>query len=433
MRFRPISLLHVEVEPGGSRLSVGRLAWRDRVAYFEYDPAFLARGMELSPFRLRLAPGVVEGPTRPFDGLHGLFNDSLPDGWGRLLMDRRLHQLGLHPGQLTPLDRLAWVGARGMGALIYRPEHPPLARDGDPAIDLDKLAEEAGRVLDDSPRAVLDELLTVGGSPHGARPKALVGLSADHSRLIHGVGEVPDGFAHWLVKFRAAGDPIDVGAVEHAYAAMAREAGVDMPPTMLFPAKKGPGFFGAMRFDREHNQRVHTHTACGLLNASHVHPSLGYSDLLKATRSLVRHQAAVEQMFVRMVFNVLAFNRDDHTKNHSFLMRPDGTWRPSPAYDVTFSMGHGGEHALDVAGEGRNPGLEHILRVADEVGIGRAKANEIVDRVRPAVARWPEFADISGVSRQSAASIDRTLNGVRKPIRRVTLPRSPAPGERKPR
>lgn len=441
-KFRPIALLNVEIDIGNGVQQVGRLAWRDRVAYFEYDNTFLSSGLELSPFKLRLAPGLVNGPPQIFEGLHGLFNDSLPDGWGRLLMDRQLYKIGLHPSQMTPLDRLAWVGAHGMGALVYRPEHPPLAEDDDDAIDLDKLADQSREVLKDNPKAVLDALIKAGGSPQGARPKALVGLASDHSHLIHGVDDLPPGYEHWLVKFRAVNDPIDIGAVENAYAEMARAAGVDMPPTKLFPAKKGPGYFGIKRFDRIHNQRVHMHTISGLLNASHIHASIDYSTLLKATRSLVRQQVAVEQMFTRMAFNVFAFNRDDHTKNHSFLMAADGVWKLSPAYDVTFTMA-GGEHALDIAGEGRRPGVEHILAVADDVGVDKARAKEIMDRVRHAVSRWPEFADFSGVSDKMISAIDKPLNGARKlakkpkrepsPDAKINTQPEPLPRGRKPK
>lgn len=416
--FRPITVLRVELVLDGERRSVGRLAWRDRVIYFEYDAAFLATRLELSPFRLKLGPGVVEGPTAVFERLHGLFNDSLPDGWGRLLMDRKLRQVGIQPDQLTPLDRLAWIGGHGMGALTYRPEHPALAGAGD-AIDLDRLAEQSRMVLEDSPKAVLDELLSIGGSPQGARPKALVGVSVDGGSLIHGVDDLPDSYEHWIVKFRSSTDPSDVGAVEQAYAAMAREAGVTMPPTALFPAKRGAGYFGIKRFDRRGNRRVHILTASGLLDIDHTLPSLGYGGLLKATRSLTRRQSEVEQVFTRMVLNVFARNRDDHTKNHSFLMEADGGWFVSPAYDVTFSSGPGGEHALDVAGEGRDPGAEHIHAVADEVGVSRKVAVAVIDRVRMVVDRWPGFARDSGVSKRMASSIDRVLNGVRTRGRRV--------------
>jgi serine/threonine-protein kinase HipA len=419
--FRPITVLNVEMVLNGARRQVGRLAWRDRVIYFEYDSAFLSTRIELSPFGLKRAPGVIEGQPTVFERLHGLFNDSLPDGWGRLLMDRKLHQVGIQPNQLTPLDRLAWIGGHGMGALLYRPEHPGLTGGGE-GVDLDRLADQSRMVLEDKPKAVLDELLRIGGSPQGARPKALVGVSVDGGSLIHGVDDLPDNYEHWIVKFRSSTDTADVGAIEHAYAAMAREAGVAMPPTALFPAKKGPGYFGIKRFDRSGNRRLHMHTASGLLNIDHTLPSLGYDGLLRAARSLTRRQSEVEQVFARMVFNVFAHNRDDHTKNHSFLIAEDGGWYASPAYDVTFSSGPDGEHALDIAGEGRNPGVGHIHAVANEVGVGKKEAAAIIDRVKMAVDRWPVLATGSGVSDKMASAIDRVLNGARKRKREPRLP-----------
>jgi serine/threonine-protein kinase HipA len=416
--FRPITALRVELAITSQSLTVGRLARRDRVIYFEYDTAFLTTKLELSPFRLPLASGVFEGPETVFERLHGLFNDSLPDGWGRLLMDRKLSQTGIPPGQLTPLDRLAWVGRHGMGALTYNPEHPARP-DAKGAIDLDRLAAQSRLVLEDNPKAVLDELLKAGVSPHGARPKALVGVPAGGESLIHGVDDLPDDYEHWIVKFRAVSDPIDAGAVENAYAEMAREAGVDMLPTRLFPAKKGPGYFGIKRFDRVGNRRLHMQTVSGLLNLDHTLPSLAYSGLLKATRMLTRRQAEVDQMFARMVFNVLAHNRDDHSKNHSFLMAEDGRWYASPAYDVTFASGPGGEHALAVGGEGRNPGADHIRAVAKDAGVTERTAAAVIERVKASVERWPAFASGNGVSKTMAAAIDLTLNGVR--------PRRPKP------
>ena len=428
MKFRPIAALRVEMAVKGETLVVGRLAWRDRVIYFEYDKAFLSTGLELSPFRLRLAPGLIEGPEAVFERLHGLFNDSLPDGWGRLLMDRKLSQVGIPPGALTPLDRLAWVGRHGMGALVYHPEHPALG--GTPgAIDLDRLADQAKMVIADNPKAVLDELIKVGGSPQGARPKALVGYAVDGACLLHGVDDIPDNYEHWIVKFRAASDSIDIGAIEHAYAKMACDAGVNMPQTELFPASRGPGYFGVRRFDRNGNQRLHMHTISGLLNLDHTLPSLGYAGMIKAARQLTRRQADVDQAFLRMVFNVFAHNRDDHTKNHSFLMEDDGQWALSPAYDVTFSSGPGGEHALDVHGEGRNPGVDHIRAVAKDVGVAEKAAATITERVRTSVDRWPEFASGAGVSKKMSFLIDGRLNGVRQrrpgPKAVATQPRDP--------
>jgi serine/threonine-protein kinase HipA len=341
------------------------------------------------------------------------FNDGLPDGWGRLLRDRKLRQLNIQPQLLTQLDRLAWVGSRGMGALVYRPEHDALVKDTNDVIDLDRLSEQSRKVLDDNPRAVLDELYKVGGSPQGARPKALVGYTPGIERLISGVDDLPSGYEHWLVKFPASSDTIDTGAIEQAYADMARSAGVIMPPTMLFPAKKGPGYFGTKRFDRDGNSRIHMHAVSGLLNADHTFSSITYEDLLKVTLLLTRRQAEQEQVFLRMIFNVLAHNRDDHTKNHSFLMSQTGQWSASPAYDVTFSEGPDGEHSLLIANEGRRPGEGHILQVAKAIGIDHKFAHAAIERVRNAVDGWPKFAAQTGVSRSMKAEIDLKLNGDR--------------------
>ncbi len=406
----PVETIHVEMETEGALRHVGDIVRRDRVLYFAYDPAFRALGLELSPFRMRPGTDLYEGPRGLFDGLHGVFNDSLPDGWGRLLLDRKLREGGILPGSLTPLDRLAMVGSRGMGALRYRPEHPQRARARKPHIDLDELAESARLVLEDDADVVIDHLLALGGSSSGARPKALVGLSADGRRLVHGVDDLAPGFEHWIVKFRAREDPVDIGAIEHAYALMSQEAGVDMPETALFPSKRGPGHFGIRRFDREGNRRVHMLTACGLLHADHRMPSIGYVELLKATRLLTRREAEVDRMFARMVFNVLAHNRDDHTKNHSFVMAEDGTWSVAPAYDVTFSAGPGGYHALLVGSDVRDPGIDEIRSVAAAADVRDAVVRACIDRTLAAVARWPEFAEASGVSRSMLDQVDATIN-----------------------
>jgi serine/threonine-protein kinase HipA len=283
-------------------------------------------------------------------------------------------------------------------------------------VDLNRLAGQSAAVLKDKPKAALDALLKIGGSPQGARPKVLLGVSAGMDDLIHGVDDLPEGYAHWIVKFRAAADPVDIGAIEHAYAEMARAAGADMPPTALFPASTGPGYFGIRRFDRVGNNRLHMHTASGLLNLDHTLPSLGYDGLIKTTRILTRRQTDVDQLFVRMVFNVYAHNRDDHTKNHSFLMSEDGAWALSPAYDVTFAAGPGGEHALSVHGEGKAPTITHIRAVARNVGVGDKVATASIERVEAAVERWPDFAKLHGVSRKSAVTIEQRLKSTRRSL-----------------
>ena len=406
----PIS--HMEVRIAGEM--VGRLVWHQRRAHFEYDRDFLEKGTEISPFRLPLRTGVQEAPPEPFQGLHGVFNDSLPDGWGRLLIDRKLRLNGIKPDALTPLDRLAFVGTHGMGALTYHPHYRASADDGTSFIDLDRLAEDARHVLVNDASAVIEQLLRLGGSPQGARPKALIGVSKDKSRIIHGEDDLPSDYEHWLVKFRAPEDAEDVGAVELAYAEMARLAGIDMPETYLFPAAQGPGHFAIKRFDRAGNGRLHMQTVSGLLNADHRLPSLTYNDLLKLTRTLTRDQKAVDQIFIRMLFNILAHNRDDHTKNHSFLMAADGNWTVSPGYDLTNSAGPGGEHSLAISGEGRKPTLGHILKAAKDGGIAESKITDMIDKTVTAIDRWPELAEQSGVGPETTASIASELTAIRQ-------------------
>ncbi len=411
-KFKPINLLAVDLEIG-EPLRVGRLAYIDREIIFEFDPEFPVDTLNLSPFLLKPALGssIIRGPEGHFEGLHGVFNDSLPDGWGRLLMDRKLRDMGIRPSQLTPLDRLAWIGSKGMGALSYRPEHPELTKgDARTWVDLDEVAEASRIVLEDRPEAVFDYLLQVGGSPQGARPKALVGLALDGSSIMHGEENLPEGYEHWLVKFGAHGDISEVGLIEKSYADMAQEAGVLMPATKVLPSKSGPGYFGIKRFDRNGNRRIHMHTICGLLHADFRLPSIGYEELLKATQVLTRRQSDVEQMFLRMVFNVCAHNRDDHTKNHSFLMDQTGDWRLSPAYDVIFSDGPGGEHTLDIAGEGKNPGLKDIRKVGATVGLSKATIAECVDRVMASVSKWTQIADKNGIPKKVADEIASVLN-----------------------
>lgn len=408
----PIRLLHVELEGYGPTRQVGRLAWHERRALFEFNPGFLASGIALSPLHLRLQPNVLTAIPGLFDGLHGVFNDSLPDGWGRLLLDRHLRAQGLSPGALTPLDRLAYVGHRGMGALTYQPEHAQQMPSQTHALDLDDLAKDAQLVLAGETVDVLERLMELGGSSAGARPKVLIGLSDDRRSVVHGVDTLPPGHAHWLVKFRNQSDPDDMGALEVAYAAMAQLAGIQQNPVTLLPSKTGHGHFATLRFDRVGERRVHVHTACGMLHADHRLPSIGYETLLKATRALTKNQADVDQMFRRMVFNVLAHNRDDHTKNHAFLLREDGAWTVAPAYDLTFSDGPAGEHALDVAGEGRAPRLAQLLEVAKKTGVAAKTANACVAEVRAAVAAWPTIARDTGVSTASARRVTEALQRV---------------------
>jgi serine/threonine-protein kinase HipA len=209
-------------------------------------------------------------------------------------------------------------------------------------------------------------------------------------------------------------DPKDVGCIEYAYHLMAIEAGLDVPEARLFPSRKGPGFFGVKRFDRKQGQCIHMHSISGLLHADHRLPSLDYETIMKATLLLTQEVKECEKQFRNAVFNVLTHNRDDHSKNFSYLMDAQGQWNVSPAYDLTFSSGPSREHSTLVMGEGKNPTLEHLLKLATGIGITQRKAKEIVYEVFSAVEQWPDFAEKSGVSKVQKNEIEKVLKAVWK-------------------
>ena len=393
---------------GGDIQTVGRLGYVDRVARFEYDDAFLASDLEISPVHHRA--DIARRPFPPYDpavfeGMHGVFHDSLPDGWGRLLMDRRARELGIDPAALTPLDRLAWVGDRGIGALCYAPD-ADVWNAVESALDLDSLAAETHGVLAGHASDVIAELGRLGGSPGGARPKVMVAIGRQDGAVY---GTAPPGgeHRHYLVKFRGHADSEDAARIEQAYADMARAAGVRVPETRLIAGNGGQHYFTSRRFDRGGTGRLHAHTASGLLYADFRLPSLDYSTLIALTRSVTRDRRETSAMFALAAFNVLAHNRDDHARQFTFLMARDGLWRLAPAYDLTFSNGPGGEHATSVLGRGKRITRQHLLELGRHADLSPAAAARIVDHVSTAVADWDRFArkwDVGAASRRKIAA-----------------------------
>ena len=394
MRLTQIDQLIVFYEPEqGRRIKVGRLARdKQRQILFEYDASFLGAKLALSPFKLPLVPGVVVGKSDVLDGLMGVFDDSLPDGWGRLLIDRRAAELGLSAGSLSPLDRLALVGARAMGALVYEPE---TAIEDPTIVKLAELAKETETVLQGAGGADLERLIAVGGSPQGARPKVLIQLSPT-GEVHFGARNIEPGFTAWLVKFRGPQDDASSAALEHSYSLMAKAAGLDVPRTQILGrTTRAAGYFAIERFDRTGSIRRHTHTVGGLLDHPHGYKAFDYADLLKVTRRLTRDEAAVAEMFRRACFNVFARNRDDHTRNFAFVMDNKGGWRVSPAYDLTFADGPGGEHSMLICGEGRDPQRKDLLALAKQGDLKRPEV--IIDQVRTAIDGFRKFGDAAGV------------------------------------
>lgn len=348
---------------------VGTLAeTKDYRVAFEYSDEWIAEGFSISPFSLPLRKGVFIPPKYdPFDGLFGVFADSLPDGWGRLLVDRFLLKKQINPANVRPLTRLAIVGNSGMGALEYRPSNTMKVELS--GLSLDELAIECKRVFDSDHMEHLDELFQMGGSSGGARPKIFYKINGEE----------------WIIKFPSSIDKENIGRQEYEYSLCAKMCGLPMADTLLMPSDNCEGYFATKRFDRESGKRIHMVSVSGLLETSHRIPNLDYNILMQLTLKLTRNYAEIEKMFRWMCFNVFAHNRDDHSKNFSYLYKDDH-WELSPAYDLTYSNSIGGEHATCVNGNGRSPKIEDILAVAAnakmDIGKARIIAEEIQDTVK---------------------------------------------------
>ena len=279
---------------------------------------------------------------------------------------------------------------------------------------MDRLAKQSHDVLEGGAEDVLEELLARNGSSAGARPKVLIGFKRETGQITHGSQVLPKGYEPWIVKFANSQDGPDAGAVEFAYSEMARRAGLMIPPTHLFPAKRGAGYFAIKRFDQNQTNRLHMHTPCGLLHSNHRIPALDYQDLLELTLHLTRDVRESEKMFKYAVFNVLAHNRDDHSKNFSFLMDETGTWKLSPAYDLTFSYGPGGEQSTMVMGEGKSPSIDHLRALGRHAGISDTKINEILGQTKDLLGWWSELAKTHGVSTATHDLVHTQINRVSK-------------------
>jgi serine/threonine-protein kinase HipA len=394
------------------RLHVGRLIQQGHEIWFEYASAFLETDIELSPFALPLRPGVHQESTRVFRGLHGLFQDSLPDGWGLRLMDREFARRGIEPATVTPIQRLRFMGSRAMGALTYEPAER-FALDNEP-LELDTVAAQAERIYNGSPETVLQALVVAGGSPGGARPKILVAYNPDTHAMYSGTDDIPPGFQAYLIKFPTQEDGDDIGAVEMAYADMARDAGLVIPPTRLFTTASGRRCFGVERFDRVMGTRRHVHSLGGLLQVSHREFGCTYSEYLRTTIRLTHDNEQGYEAFRRMIFNVLSYNRDDHVKNFAFLMQPSGTWELAPAYDLVYSSGPAGEHSMMVGSEGARPTYRNFLEVADIAGIPSGAVQRITERILDATARWREYAYRYDVKEETIMKIEEAMNRARR-------------------
>jgi len=335
---------------------------------FEYSEEWIRSGFSISPASLPLRKGVfIPKKYDPFDGLFGVFADSLPDGWGKLLVDRLLLKNQINPASVSALTRLAIVGNSGMGALEYRPSYEMKTKIT--GMSLDELAVECEKMFDTEHSEHLDELFRMGGSSGGARPKVNYEMNGEE----------------WIVKFPSSIDRKNIGREEYEYSMCAKKCQLPMTDTRLLPSTICEGYFATKRFDRENSQKIHMVSVSGLLETSHRIPNLDYNILMQLTLKITRSYEEIEKLFRWMCFNVFAHNRDDHSKNFSFLYKDEG-WKLSPAYDLTYSNSIGGEHATTVNGNGSNPGMYDILEVAKNTKIDEKKAKRIAGEIREIIA-----------------------------------------------
>lgn len=343
-----------------NREVIGRIAMTPKyLCAFEYNAEYLKSGYSISPFHLPLRNKLFIAKRTPFKGGFGVFEDSLPDGWGSILLNRYLRTKGVDPNKVTLLQRLALIGSTGRGALEYRPDFSDSSTDE--MLNLNKLALETEKILTTNYSGdYLETLYRHGGSSGGARPKVFVNI---------------DG-KEWLIKFRAMNDPMNLGEIEYKYSLLAKKCGIIMPETNLFEGK----YFGVERYDRTKEGRVHTVSAAGLLNADYRIPSLDYGDLLQLCHVLTKNMEEVYALFRQMVFNVEIGNRDDHAKNFSFQLI-NGKWKLSPAYDLLPCVGFNGYHTTTINNSG-DPTKDDVMAVATKAGISKTIANEIIDEVK---------------------------------------------------
>jgi serine/threonine-protein kinase HipA len=390
-----------------SKQKVGILATKNNKIYFEYDKEFLKTGIELSPFKLPLKAGLFKCDDETFDGLWGLFADSLPDGWGRLLLDRHFVAKGINPKSLSPLDRLAYVGSNGMGALSYEPETN--IEDSLSNINIDEIFTHSQEILQGSSKNLIDELLVLNGSSCGARPKILVQINDDKKQIIYNNKNLQDGFSHWIIKFASTIDDNQIGAIEYAYSLMAKKAGINMTNTYLFEGDKSR-YFATKRFDRLGNTKIHMHSLAGIVHSDFRYPTLDYDDILSVTMHLTKNMQEVKKVFRLAVFNLFAHNRDDHAKNFSFIMDEKNQWHLSPIYDITFSYGVGTEHSTMYMGEGKNPTIEHLLKLSKKYNI--KEASTIIEEVKNAISLWAVVAKEVGINAKMINQIQKELKKI---------------------
>lgn len=421
-----------EVKIWGNR--VGAVSWDEsrKLASFEYDPAFLQKGLDIAPIKLSLHDArfgrriysFPELDRKTFMGLPGLLSDSLPDRFGTALLDRWLSEQGREIESVNPVERLCYTGTRGMGALEYHPPKKGIGGKGR-ILEIERLVELANDVL--SERAGLHanlghldkqdvrEIIRVGTSAGGARAKAVIAYNRQTGDMRSGQIDDLDGYEYWIIKLdgvtnRQLGDPLGYGKIEYAYYLMAGDCGIDMTDCEL-KHEGDRAHFMTKRFDRDENGKLHLLSLCGMAHYDYNKPRVyAYEQAFQVIRMIGLHYPASEEMYRRMCFNVIARNQDDHTKNVSFLMDKSGNWRLSPAYDITYAYNPEAMwtrfHQMTINGKYDQITRSDLISVAKKMNINRSDA--IIDEIIDVVADWLSYAREAGVSENRAKAIRKT-------------------------
>lgn len=418
---------------------VGAVLWNETTGYatFEYAPAFLRKGWELAPLQMPLSAArapfgfptlrkQADATLDTFKGLPGLLADSLPDRYGNELINLWLAQQGRPADSMNPVEMLCFIGKRGMGALEFEPATVPESKRTF-SVEVDSLVDIAQRLLSkketfttnlsEEDKDAVADILRIGTSAGGARPKAVIAYNERTGEVRSGQTNAPKGFSHWLIKLDGVsdvqlGESKGYGRVEMAYYNMATACGIDMMPSRLLE-ENGRAHFMTKRFDRgEGNVKHHIQTFCALKHFDYnAVTSYSYEQLFQTMRELRLPYPAAEQMFRRMVFNVLARNCDDHTKNFTFRLQQNGKWELAPAYDLchAYRPDHRwvSQHALSINGKRKDITKADILLLASSINV--KKADAIINEVSAVVSRWPDFADEVGVSGKLRDGIGDTL------------------------
>jgi serine/threonine-protein kinase HipA len=374
----------------GTLVSTTALTGRPLIV-FEYSHQARQRGLELSSYTLPLDGAQLR---RDFPDhqlyLPGPVYDALPDGWGMLLMDRLFRRRGLGTARIGPLERLAYVGSSAMGAMTFEPVVPE-GLESTAHIPLEQLATEVHEVLHGDGGEFLQTLLLVGGSPQGARPKALVYRDPETGRF---TTAVTPGFEAWLIKFPAKEEQAEVCAIEMVYAECLRMCGIETPDTQYFSLPGGLAAFASKRFDRRDGVRIPMQSLAAFTGANYRSPGvLDYVNFLRATQMCTNDVREMAVAFERAVFNVAFNNRDDHPKNFAYIMSQGGQWRLSPAYDITFCEGQGGYHQMDVMGEALSISRAQLLRLAEEAEVSPDVAGRVIDGICEVASRFASIAE----------------------------------------